>query len=225
VHSHECAADPAGGEDHRLGAKENEAPVLAPVAEGAANALSVGEEARHRALHVDLHSAVDAMLLEGADHLQARAIAHVGEARILVTPEVTLEDSPVRRAVEEGPPLLQLLHPIRGFHGVELRHAPLVQIAAALHGVAEVNLPVVSGLHVSERGGDTSLGHDGVRLAEERLAHQTHARALGAGLDGRAQTGPAGAYDQDIVLVRLVLDVGHQKSLASVMAPLATARM
>jgi hypothetical protein len=118
---------------------------------------------------------VDAVLLERADHLEARAVADVREARVLVAAEVALQDAPVGGAIEERAPLLELLHPVRRFHGVQLRHAPLVQVPPALHRVAEVDLPVVLRLDVAERRGDTPLGHHRVGLAEERLADQAHA--------------------------------------------------
>jgi hypothetical protein len=118
---------------------------------------------------------VDAVLLERADHLEARAIADVREARVLVTAEVALEDPPVGRAVEERAPLLELLHAVGRLHRVELRHPPLVEVAAPLHRVAEVDLPVVLRLDVAERRGDAPFGHHGVGLAEERLADEAHA--------------------------------------------------
>ena len=116
------------------------------------------------------------MLLERADHLEAGAIADVREARIFVAAEVALEDAPVLRAVEERAPRFELLDAIGRFLRVELRHAPLVQVAAALHRVAEVDLPVVLRLDVAHRRGDAALGHHRVRFAEERLAHEADAR-------------------------------------------------
>ena len=149
------------------------------------------------------------MLLERADHLEAGAITDVREARVLVTAEVALKDLAVLRAIEERAPLLELVDAIRSFHRVQLREAPLVEIAAALHRVAEVDLPVVLRLDVAERRGDAALGHDGVRLAEERLANQPHAQAARRGLDGCAQTRAAGTDHEDIVLVRFVLRLRH----------------
>src|SRR5437588_728111 len=87
----------------------------------------------------------DGLLLERPDHLEAGAVAHVGEARVAVAAEVPLEDPPVRGPIEEGPPALQLEDPLRRLLGVQLGHAPVVQHLAAAHGVAEVDLPVVLG--------------------------------------------------------------------------------
>src|SRR6185312_4563464 len=138
----------ARGEDDRLRLEDDELAVLAPVAEAARHAILVAEEARDRALHVDVHPGVDPVLLERADHLEAGAIADVREPRILVTAEVALEDASVLRPIEERAPRLELVDAIGRLHRVELRHPPLAQIAPALHRVPEVDLPVVVRLDV-----------------------------------------------------------------------------
>ena len=168
---------------------------------------------------------MDAVVLQRADHLQARAIAHVREARVAMPAEVTLQNAPVLGAVEERAPALQLQHPLRCFLGVQLRHAPVVQHLAAPHRVAEVHLPVVLGPDVAERGGDAALGHHGVRLAEQRLAHEADRDALRGGLDGRAQPRAAGSDDDDVVLVGLVVVIRHYRILTSLITPIATRRM
>ena len=228
----ERAADTARREDHGPRPEDHEPSCVPPVAERAAHATVVDEEARDRALHVDLHPGVDAVLLERPDHFEAGAIADVGEARVLVAADVALQDSPVGRAVEERPPRLELLHAVGRLHRVELRHAPLIEVAAALHRVAEVDLPVVLRLDVAERRRHPALGHHRVGLAEERLADQADAHALGAAFDGGAQACPTRPDDEDVVLVgleaRVARPVGgrrHQKSLTSVSAPVATMRM
>ena len=106
-------------------------------------------------------------------------IAHVGQARVLVTAEVALEDSPVGRAVEEGAPGLELLDPVgRASSRGAAPSATRFQVAAALHRVAEVDVLGSSspGLDVPERGRHAALRHDRVRLAEQRLADETDAR-------------------------------------------------
>jgi hypothetical protein len=52
---------------------------------------------------------------------------------------------------------------------VQLGHPEVVQELAAAHGVAEVHHPVVARVHVAHGGGRAALGHDRVRLAEQRL--------------------------------------------------------
>src|SRR5262245_30501871 len=122
----EGARNTAGGEHDRLGLEDDELARLAPVTEAARDAITITEEARDRALHVHLHPRVDAVLLERADHLQARAVTDVREARILVPTEVALKDASVFRPVEKGAPFLELVDAIRRLHGVELGHPPLI---------------------------------------------------------------------------------------------------
>ena len=110
---------------------------------------------------------MDAVVLERADHLEARAIADVREARVLVTAEVALEDAAVRGPVEERAPRLELAHAVRRFPRVQLGHPPVVDVLAAAHRVGEVHLPAVAIVDVGERRRHAAFGHDGVRLAEE----------------------------------------------------------
>ena len=55
----------------------------------------------------------------------------------------------------------------------------------------------------AERRRDAAFGHDGVGLAEQRLADQRDARAGRARLDRGTQPGAAGADDEDVVRVGL----------------------
>ncbi len=144
---------------------------------------------------------VDAVVLQRADHFQAGAVADVGEARIAMAAEVALEDAAVGGAVEDGAPGFQLADAGRRFLGVELGHAPVVDVLAAAHGVGEVDLPVVALIDVGQRRRDAAFGHDGVGLAEQRFADEPDGDAGRRGFDGGAQAGAAGADDQDIVFV------------------------
>ena len=83
---------------------------------------------------------------------------------------------------------------------MQLGHAPVVDVLAAAHRVGEVHLPAVAVVDVGERRGDAAFGHDGVRLAEQRLADQADLDAGRRRLDRRAQTGAAGADDENVVV-------------------------
>ncbi len=144
------------------------------------------------------------------------------QPRVGVPAEVALDDPPVGRPVEERAPRLELADAVRRLLGVQLGHAPVVQVLAAAHRVGEVDLPAVALVDVGQRGGHAALGHDGVRLAEQRLADEPHADALRRGLDGRPEAGAARADDDDVVLELLV--VGHQKNLTLVQTPIAHSR-
>ena len=170
----ERPADASGGEDDRLGLEDHEAAALAVVAERADDALAVLQDLHDGALHVHVDAEVDPVVLERADHLQPRAVADVREARVLVAAEVALQDPAVARAIEERAPGLELSHALGRLLGVQLRHARVVEVLPAAHRVGEVHSPAVALVDVGERRGDPALGHDGVRLAEERLAHEPH---------------------------------------------------
>ena len=210
------APDAAGREHDRLGAKQLEPAALALVAEGPGDAPAIDEQRHDGELHVHVEPAVDAVILERADHLEAGAIADVGEARILVAAEIALQDAAVGRAIEQRAPGLELAHAIGRFPGVELRHPPVVHVLAAAHRVGEVHAPAVAIVHVGERRGDAAFRHHRMRLAEERLAQQPDFHAARRRFDGRTESGSAGTDDEHIVLVRWV----RQKILQSVRTPI-----
>ena len=87
---------------------------------------------------------------------------------------------------------------------MELRHPPVVHVLAAAHRVGEMDLPVVAIVHVGQRRRHAAFGHDGVRLAEQRLAQQADLDAAGGRFDGGAQPCAAGADHQHVVFVCLV---------------------
>ena len=166
-------------------------------------------------LHVDLDALVDAVVLQRADHLQAGAIADVGEARVAVAAEVALQDAAVLGAIEDRAPGLELAHAIGRLLGVQLGHAPVVEVLAAAHRVGEVDLPAVAVVDVGHRRRHAALGHDRVGLAEQRLADEADRRARRRRLDGGAQPGAARADDDDVVLVGLDVASAIQKILRS----------
>ena len=139
---------------------------------------------------------VDRVILQRANQLEAGAVADVREARIAVAAEVALVDAAVRRAIEHRAPGFELAHAIGRFLGVQLRHAPVVDVLAAAHRVGEVHLPAVAVVVVGHGRGHAAFGHDRVRLAEQRLADQADRHAARRRFDRRAQPGAAGADDE-----------------------------
>ena len=126
--------------------------------------------------------------------------------------EVALEDAAVRGPVEERAPGLELAHPVGCLARVQLGHAPVVHVLAAAHRVGEVHPPVVAVVHVAERRGHAALGHDRVRLAEERLAHQPDLRSGSGRGDCGTEPGAAGTDHQHVVVEGLVLR--HERKVA-----------
>ena len=211
---------PPGGEDDGRGAEDDEPAGLAPVADGAADPLAVEQQVGDGQLGEDLQPRLQVaglgevvllqrhdLLLERADELQAGAVADVREPRVLVPAEVALRDAAVGGAVEQRAVGLQLPDPLRRLLRVQLGHPRVVEELAAAQGVAEVDLPAVLGVDVAHRRRDAALGHDGVRLAEQRLADDRGAQPLLAGLDGRPQAGATRTDHQDVVVV--LLQVAH----------------
>ena len=179
------AADAAGREHDGLRAKHLEPPALALVPEGPDDTIAVLQQPGDRALHVHVDALMNAVILERADHLEPRAIADVREPRIAVAAEVPLKDPSILRAIEQRAPGFELAHAIRRFLRVQLGHAPVVHVLAAAHGVAEVDLPVVAIVDVTQRCGDAALGHHGVRFSQQRLAYQSDRHAGRRRLNGR----------------------------------------
>src|SRR5712691_1740055 len=216
------AAHAAGREDHRFGLEQLEASALALVAERADHAVVVLEQRDDRALHVHVDPLVDAVILQRADHLESGAVADVGQPRIPVAAEIPLKDPAVAGPIEHRAPRLELADAIRRFLRVQLRHAPVVHVLAAAHRVGEMDLPVVPIVDVRQGGRDATLGHHGVGFPEERLADEADGDAGSRRLDGRPQPRAAGADDEHVVFVGLVL--GHQKILMSDPTPIEQSR-
>ncbi len=213
-----CLAEAACRENDGFGAKGHETSRFPPESDRSVHGpCAVLQEPDDLALHEDVDPDRHGTVLQGPDHLETRAVAHVGKARVTMTTEVPLQDPAVRRAVEQCAPLLELEDAIGGFEGVDLSHPPVVEHLAAAHGVAEVNFPVVLRPHAGESRGDATFSHHRVCLAEEGLAHQCRARPHLARFDSRPEPCPTGADDHDVEVVPL--GIGHQKILGSLKAP------
>ncbi len=189
-------------------------PRLAVVGECAGDLVAVFQEPNNRALHVNRNALVNAVILKRADHLEPRAVADVGQSRIFVSAEVALENLAVRGAIEDRAPRFELAHAVGCFARVQFGHAPVVDVLPAAHRIREVDLPVVAGIHVGERCGDAAFGHHGVRFTEQRLTHQSDRNARGAGFDRGTEAGSAGADNNDIVFVSLVVHVVFRVGLS-----------
>ena len=101
--------------------------------------------------------------------------------------EVALKNPAVLGAVEERAPCLEFAHAFRRFFGVQLRHAPVVEILPAAHGIGEMHAPVVAIVDIGQSRGNAAFGHHGVRFAEQRFADHAHFGAVSRRFNGRAQ--------------------------------------
>src|SRR4029077_8324700 len=156
-----------------------------------------------RTFHVHIKSHIDATILQRSNHLQPSAVSHVAQSPKRVSAERALQNSSILRAVKQRAPLLQLLHPLRRFLRVQLRHAPVVQHLSAAHRVPKMWFPAVRRIHIRHRRRDSPLRHHRVRLAQQRFAHHAHRSALPQRFNRRAQSCSPGANHQHIVFVRL----------------------
>ena len=118
-------ADAAGGQHDRRRLEEDELAGLAPVAERPGDPASLGDQLGNRAFGEDLDPGLvvtqfglvfplqrDDLLLQGADDLQAGAVADVSQPRVGVAAEVALADPAVLGPVEQRAVSLQLPHPL-----------------------------------------------------------------------------------------------------------------
>ena len=215
-------SDAAGSDHDGLGFENDEAAIFAPVAESSCDATAVREQTRDGALHVNVKAQLHAAILQRSNHFQAGAVADVAETLVRVAAESALQNRALIGAVEESAPLFEFADTIGSFLRMKLRHAPIIQKFSAAHGVAEMRLPAVVGVHIAHGCGDAAFGHDGVRFSEQRLANNADARAFRERFDGGAQSGATGANNQYVVFVGLV--AGCHRILRSWMAPLATRR-
>src|SRR5204862_79336 len=118
--------------------------------------------------HID--SLMDAVVLQGSNHLEPGAVSDVSQSRILVPAEVPLKYAAIGGAIEHSSPRFQLTHSRGCFPGVKLGHSPVVDVLPSAHRVREVDLPVVAFVYVGKRRRDSSLCHYSVSFAEKRFA-------------------------------------------------------
>src|SRR5215468_8564281 len=137
----ECASNPAGGEHHGFGPENMEPAALSVIPERACDAIAVLQQSYDGVLHEDIHAEVNIVILQRADHFEARSVTHMGESRIAMAAEITLQNAAISRAVENRAPRFQFSHAGRRLLGMQFGHSPTVQVLTAAHGVGEVHAP------------------------------------------------------------------------------------
>ncbi len=214
----EDLAEAAGGEHHGLGLEDVQLAGGEVVRDDAGDLrLARGILHRDEVEHVELVEEVDAELhavleqrlqdhVTGAVGGVARA-AHGGLAVVGgVAAEAALVDLALGRAVERQAHVLEVDDGVDGLFREDLGGILVDEVVAALDGVEGVPLPRVL-FDVGQRRGHAALRRTGVRAGGVELRDDGGLRA-GAGLDGRAHAGAAGADDHDVelVVVDAVLD-------------------
>src|SRR6185436_12642383 len=118
------------------------------------------------ALHMHMNPLMHTIILEGANHLKAGAIANVGQAWITMATKIALADESVLGAIKYRPPLFKLLDTISCLLREELNHPPLIQKFSAAHGIAKMDLPVVTVIDITQCRRHSAFGHDRVGFSE-----------------------------------------------------------
>src|SRR5207248_5047972 len=101
------APDAAGGQHESFGLEQTEPPALTIVTERAHHAVAILQQRNNGALHVHVDAAMNAVVLQRANHFQAGAVADVRQTRIFVAAEIALKNSSLLGAVKERAPRFQ----------------------------------------------------------------------------------------------------------------------
>ena len=168
-------------------------------------AVVVLEDVADGGFHEDVDALVHALVLKRTDHFQARPVTDMCQAGVGVATEIPLVESTFASAVEDSTPFLEFPDPFGSFLRVKLGHAVLVEVLAALHGVAEMCLPAVPVVGAGQSGGNTALGHHRVGLAQKRLADQGRFGTGGRRFNRSSESGPAGPDHHHVVFMGFVL--------------------
>ena len=88
--------------------------------------------------------------------------------------EISLQNPPILRAVEDRAPCFKLANTIGRFFRVQLGHAPLVNILPTAHGVGEMHFPIVAVIDIGQCSRNAAFGHYRVRFAKKGFANQTN---------------------------------------------------
>src|SRR5678815_2974953 len=158
-----------GREYDGFGSENPKTTTLAIVTEGFADSRSILQQCENTHLHVHIDSAMNPVILQGADHFQAGEIADVREARIFMAAKIPLQTPTVLCSIENRAPSLKFAHTRGRLPSVQLRHSPIVDVLTSAHRVGEVHFPTIAVVDVTECSGDSAFGHHGVRLAKQAL--------------------------------------------------------
>ena len=233
----EHLAEAARGEDHRLGVEDVQVARRELIGHDAGDAglarlVLHRDEVERIELVVELDAELDAVLEQRLqDHVTGAVggVARAAHRRLAVlgrvTAEAALVDLAVGRAVERQAHVLEVDDGVDRLLGEDLGGVLVDEVVAALDRVEGVPLERVL-FDVRERRGHAALRRARVGAGRVQLRHDGGLRA-GAGLDGRAHAGAAGADDHHVVLVVVdaVLELGvgvlltHENALFSRIRP------
>ena len=147
-----------------------------------------------------------AVVLQRADHLEARAVADVREPRIAVAAEVALQDAAVRRAIEHRAPRFEL---------ADTRRALPCACSSAMRQLLRYCPPrIVSAKCTRQLSRSSTLPSAAAMppsamtvcaLPSSDFLITATLAPFGRCLDGGAQAGAAGADDEDVVVENWII--------------------
>src|ERR1700730_17675081 len=104
------AANAAGRENDCFPAKNFKSTTLAFITKRAHDAITIFQQRKNRVLLLPLNALMHAVMLQGANHFQPGAIAHVRETWILMPAKIPLQNPTVLCSIENRAPRLKLAH-------------------------------------------------------------------------------------------------------------------
>ncbi len=107
------------------------------------------------------------MVLQRADHLQPGTIAYVGQPGIAMPAKIALQNAAIARTIEQGAPGFEFAYTGRSFFGMELGHAPVIQVLTSAHSVSKMNAPAVPVIYIGHGRGYSTLCHYGMCFAKK----------------------------------------------------------
>src|SRR5436190_13599225 len=152
-------ANASRGEDDRFRVKNLEMAALTLVPERSDHSTAILQQRDDANLHMYIDSAMYPVVLQRPDHFEPGTVAHMREPWIFVAAEVSLQNTPVLRAIEDCAPGFELAHTSGRFFCVQLGHAPVVHVLTAAHRIREMHLPIVAIVNIGQCRGDAAFRH------------------------------------------------------------------
>ena len=163
------------------------------------DALAIFEQSEDGVFHVHIDPLMDSVILQRADHLQPGAIADVRQARILMTAEISLQNTAILRSIENRAPRFQFAHAIGRFLGVQFGHAPLLTYWPPRMVSAKCTFQLSRSSTLASAAAIPPSAMTVCALPSKRLTNHADRNAGRRRFDRRAQTSAASAITETIV--------------------------
>ncbi len=177
-----------------------------PGHDAAAGALLVHDQVEHEIFDEELGVVLQALLVERVDQRMPGAVGRgagaPGRIAVAVIGHVAAEraliDPPVLGARKRHAEMFELDHRRDRVAAHVFDRVLVAEPVRPLDRVVHVPAPVVV-VHVAERGADPALRRHGMAAGRKHLADAGGLEPGDGAAEGRAQPGPAGADDDDVI--------------------------